>query len=542
MLEPVGPPQRDAASSLLKSTAIAVGALVIMLWPYRSLVPMWDGWIYSDCLIDMPGIAFRCAGHPALAWTAPMSLGKVWTSPDMIATFAPSLLLAVVAICGWARMVQKVLAGPSSAAALERGALVIACAVNPGILSTVLQPNVDMAVLAWGMWLFDGIAGDSILQTIIAGTLLCFSKETGVIIYGVGALVLLASRAKHRRVYRDALLLAVPVAIFVATVFLPKLLTTGDSQTIWGVSGKSGMQTLIHGFQPLNLISRHLLNYVLLVTVLQFQWIATLACVLGIVVLVRTHRLTWLDALPVTPGRRVLLTAGLSYAAITTFRTYSNLRYFALFLPFVWLAALVIARRIGIAPRMRVLAVALSIPCLIVSAWWSVDPVSRVVFGTFPLGRDRMFDMTSISHDCCGHGMDPLVYSLQYTALSRVQDRAMADLRPSDTLNIVMTRWAWLTPFDRTTSLRTIDRQRGVVAPVWPAESLAVGRPGPEHAWYLEAPNMQDSSASVARYYQPTGVVRTYDAAGARLRFVELHRLPGANQRPVPRNTSRTLP
>lgn len=470
-----------------------------------------------------------------------MSLAKLWAPRGTMSIFLPSLLLGAVAIWGWARVVGKVLPGPSFVR--ERGALVIAGAVNPGIVSTVLQPNVDLAVLTWGMWLLDGVASGRLTQTIVAGTLLCFSKETGVIVYCVGALVLWIGRAGQRNWIRDALILSVPIVIYAAAVFAPKLLVNGDAPTIWGVTN-SGEMAMMRYFQPLNLWSRHLLNYVLLVTVLQFQWIASVALFVGLAALIRARGFARQDLFPRTAGRRVLLTAGLSYAALTTFRTYGNLRYFALFLPFLWLAAVVVARRAGVPGRMRTIAIALTIPCLMISARWSVDPISRAVFGSFSIGRDRMFDMTSISHDCCGHGMDPLAYNLQYAAFSAVLDRAMSDLRPSDTLNIVMTKeeWGgWFTPLDRLTSMRTIDDVHGIRPPIIAAESLAVGRPGPDHVWYLETPHMKDSSANIARFYRATGLVRTYDASGARVRLVEMRRLPGADWPSTPSWSSRYL-
>lgn len=128
---------------------IAFALLALILWPYRSMVPMWDGWVYARCVLDAPIIALRCAGHPALAWSAPMALAKFVTWQRITPTFVPNLLFAAVSIAGWARLLTRVL--PEAEAATERSALVLLFALHPGVLSTVLQPSMDLAILAWGL-------------------------------------------------------------------------------------------------------------------------------------------------------------------------------------------------------------------------------------------------------------------------------------------------------------------------------------------------------------------------------------------------------
>lgn len=506
--------------------ALAFAASIAMLWPYRDLVPMWDGWVYTRCVLDAPAVALRCAGHPAVAWSAIMALARFATWPRDNPTFLPGLFFGAVALAGWTRLLRRLL--PDSDASRERIALTFIFALHPGILSTVLQPSLDQAILAWGLWMLDGVAAGAMGQSIVFGTLMGFAKETGVILYGVGAATLWWSRLGQRRYVRDALLLAIPVAAFAAGITLPRLLSLTDALPVWGVSA-TGQLAFLRDFQPLNLWSRHLLNYVLLVTILQFQWIATGAGAFGLLALARTRRLRWELVTPSTPWRRVAVTVCASFAAVTTYRTYSNLRYFAIFLPFAWLGAVMVARRLAVAPRVRLAALAASLACLAVSARWSVDPLSRVVFGTFSIGRERMYDMTRISHECCGHGHDPLAYSFQFTSFSRVLDSAMASLRPGDSLTIARTYWLgwrWLTPLDSTTSMRTVNARHAAYPPIVDAESLAVGSPGPARLWYLEAPFVPDSSASVKRYYRPTGDARVFEASGARIRLVPMQRVP----------------
>lgn len=203
------------------------------------------------------------------------------------------------------------------------------------------------------------------LQVTLAGLLMCFSKETGAVIYGVGAGVLWWSLTKNGRAGRDALLLAIPLVIFVASILLPKALAVTHTLSMWGVTETGGLWFL-GDFQPFNLWSRILLSYAMLVTVLQFQWIATLSISVGLFAMLRAGKFRWKHLTPTSPWRRVALTLCASLAAVTTYHTYSNLRYFALFLPFLWLGAVIVARTLEVAVYLRRLALFVSTCCLFV--------------------------------------------------------------------------------------------------------------------------------------------------------------------------------
>jgi len=165
--------------------ALASVAMAAVLWPYRGVVPVMDGWGFARCIVDAPLVATQCLGHASLGWTSLMAVSKLGTLPGATELFAPSLLFGVIAIAGWARLLDALL--PESDARLERLLLLAIFVLHPGVLSTVLQPNVDVATMAWGMWMLDGVARGSVLQVAIAGGLVAWSKESGVALYGAAA-------------------------------------------------------------------------------------------------------------------------------------------------------------------------------------------------------------------------------------------------------------------------------------------------------------------------------------------------------------------
>jgi hypothetical protein len=506
--------------------SVALGWLLMigLLWPHRGLVPFWDGWVYARCILDEPGIITRCAWHPALAWTIPMLLAKLGALPGATPLFAPQLVLGLVALVGWARLVAAVL--PDDEDRTIRAMLVVALAIHPATLTAVLQPNIDLAVLAWGIWTLGALVRRDVLGMVVFGTLLCFSKETGVLLYGIAAAVCWWSLLRTPSVVRRTVASAVPVVIYAAVVFGPAILAAGQAQTIWGVS--NGSPGFLRDFRPWDLWSKQLLNQAFLVTVLQFQWVPTLGIAVGAGLAMRRGRWSWRDLAPTTGWRCLAWTLVVAFYVITSYRTYSNLRYFTIFVPFFALGAIVLLSHAGVARRTRTVALALWLPCLLASVRWSADPVSRAALGTFSIGAERMFRVTRISGECCGYGHDALAYNLQYTGLGRVLDRAMSQLRPGDSTIVVKTRWlgwAWLTALDPVTQRRTLDEKHGVLPPMIEAESLLVDRARPARVWFVVAPNVPVGPEFLAPTYRQ-GERREVSAGGATLQLIELLRIP----------------
>jgi hypothetical protein len=309
-------------------------------------------------------------------------------------------------------------------------------------------------------------------------------------------------------------------------MFGPGFVNPAHAVPIWGAA--QGTSGLLRNFHPLDLWSRQLLNQALLVTVLQFQWWPSLVAVVGAWLAVRRRHWQWSDLAPTTGWRCLTWTLVISLYVITSYRTYSNLRYFTVFLPFVMLGALVALSQAGVSRRWRTAVVALWLPCLLASVRWSFDPVTRLAMGTFSIGTEQMFRVTRISHECCGNGLDALAYNLQYTAFARVLDKAMMTLQPGDSTIIVKTRWlgwAWLTALDPKTSRRTLDEQHGYLTRMIEAESLLVDGSRPARVWYLWAPNVPLALDFAFPAYR-VGEHRTVTASGATLQLTELIRNP----------------
>ena len=87
-----------------------------------------------------------------------------------------------------------------------------------------------------------------------------------------------------------------------------------------------------------------------------------------------------------------VLTLLLGYL-LTSYRTWSNLRYFALLYPLLALLAFAALLRLGMTERLRGAVIGAIVGLFLLASYRSVDPVSRTVYGTFSIGERQMYRM-----------------------------------------------------------------------------------------------------------------------------------------------------
>ena len=501
---------RSAAALVLLAAAAVVAWLLTSRVGY---VPMWDGFVYAEAIADAvawpPSLgALRLAGHASQAYAA-VAVAFQALAPG---TFWPLLLLNAVflllACVGFHRLLR--LAFPDPAYRLERALLTAAFAVQPSLLAAVVQPGLDLPVVPGFIWCTVLMMEKRWLATILVGIVVAFTKETAVLLYAV----LLATYAlwtlvrtpgplgtRLGRVLRLAPL-AIPGVVFGLYLVWRRHSAPAGDPVVWNAGTAMIGQSLVRQLLVPR-IDRYLASFLAMMGVLNFAWIATGFIAAGFVAYARRLKRTaaardaWraiLDAIGSNIGFLVLLTASSAYA-LTRFATYANSRYVLPIIALVYvlfLAALFtcVARA---AIRRGVLGVFALL--LVGSTVRTVDPISRALFGTFPIGDRELLRMTSITHECCGSGRDQLVYNLEFTTLEALTSDAFAALAPNDSTLIVIpdsTDWFVATRLDRVTHRRTVRREGALTPRVVEDDSVsrspAVIAPSAS-TWFVALPN-----------------------------------------------------
>jgi len=180
---------------------------------------------------------------------------------------------------------------------------------------------------------------------------------------------------------------------------------------------------------------------------------------------------------------------------LTSFRTWSNLRYFALIYPLLLMLAYAALVRLGARATLRAVVMAAVTLLFALATMRSVDPVSRAVYGTFSIGDREMYRMSSITGEFGGPGRDELVYNLEFTGFHHLQNAFFAQLRPGPTTWIGTARsvrwniWSQLNP---ETALRTLSRSQVLVPRYTDEIDLATMPDKPKDVYFLEFSNHPD--------------------------------------------------
>ena len=511
-----------------RGLAFLIVAIVVLaiLWPERSYVPIWDGRVYADCAVNAAqhGLSMqslRCAGHPSQGYAVFLALSQLVRLGDVRLLFAVNALLGIGALLCIRVMLARLFPGGAFARALDL--LTLACAVHPVVLSTLLQVNVDFGVYVFFFAALAALVWRRYVLVAIAGVLLCFSKETGTLVYGVmiGLWVLFewapAAESVMARVRRLFPLwpTVVPLALFAFHV----LTFTGvrHETAIWKQGWQRGP---LDGFVWFDFSEPVFRSYAAGILVLGFMWVVT--AIIAVDLIVGGTRMVRRQSSREVPGADrhllsylIVLTALIAYL-LTSFRTWSNLRYFSLLYPLLVLFSFVALARLRAWPLVRNGMMAAMTLLFALATVRSVDPVSRFVYGTFSIGDRAMYRMASITGEYRGPGRDQLVYNLEFTGYDAVQNTLFRQLRPTDSTAIATgreARWNIFSPLNAVTLRRTLRLQDVVVPHYWDDESL---RAAPESArphelWYLDfsyRPDADTSRQTLAGIYRETAIVR----------------------------------
>jgi hypothetical protein len=504
----------------------AIGAVfALLLFPEFGYVPIWDGRVYADCAITAAanGISFetlRCAGHPSQGYAIFLALSQVAQLGDVSLLHLTNTFLGLVALASIRVVLATVFPAPALARQLDFVAL--ACAVHPVLLSTLLQVNID-----FGVYVFFFAALAALLRrryglAACAGVLLCFSKETGVLVYALMLALhalLVTLGGEGTPIQRIRRLAAMPIAAAPLVAFGVHVVwwnSTHVQPAIWKHGWQQGP---LDGFKFFDLSEPIFRSYASGIFVLGFMWVVSgiLAADLAIGGVRIARRLPDREV-PGADGRTLayvsLLTTVLAYA-LTSFRTWSNLRYFALLYPLLLLLAFAALLRLGMPARVRAGILA---GVVLLFSWASLrsdDPVSRLVYGTFSIGDRPMYRMASITGEFAGPGTDQLVYNLQFTGFADVQNALFRRLRPTDSTVFVASRtvrWNLWSPLDARTLRRTLERRTPTVSPRYMDEVVfAAQRDRPREAWFLDFSNHADGDRaleSLGTIYREDAIVR----------------------------------
>ena len=421
--------------------ALALYAATVLA--YLDFVPIWDGLAYSrDCLVKaVTGpfslMSFNCFAHPTMAYVLLLALPQYLDPGNVALLHLTNMLLGMVSIVALHFVLRRLL--PAKQLWPERVLVTAIYAGLPLFLANTLNMTPDFGVLVFFLLTLALLLHRRLALAAAAGVLLVFSKEVGVLLYGVMlasfcyfyvARAQLAGREKLRALLGRWPLGIAPV-LFVS-FYVYKATVAGP--LLWTASETAKPANLLRAFTSFSLLDLSFLGNVRGIFLLNFNWILTLPVAALVIWRVVQFGCGLRRGAPShAPARElgyVLTLFFVVFLLLTRFPTYINLRYmlpvYPLLLLFFIHALCVFLRN----HKLRVALLAVTLVLIFASNFWTFDPLSKKAYGTFRFGSREMINMTRTTGECCGYGRDQLVYNLQYTRLDSVMTKIFQHLKP----------------------------------------------------------------------------------------------------------------
>lgn len=437
--------------SFLKDIARFLGVILpflIMVAPHTDFIPIWDGGFYAEGILksvrdNIDVWALNIADHPGIGSLLVPALFVKLAGGQLWGLHVGNILLGIVATTSFLCIVDALFAELSKA---ERCAIAVVFSSMPVVAANSINTNLDFGTLVFFVLFLSLLVQRCFWFAALAGGMLVLAKESGVIVWAITLatylFTLLLERARPlKQKFKELLRLSPAFLSIIVLIGYVAIRIQRNQGILWAGLGMQGNGTphalrLPFEYDPV------FQAYVATIFSMNFMWVPSIFIILGFVAF-GISKLFRSGVFQIT--HRGALITGLTCAlllALTTFRTFTNARYFLPLFPVLILAFAHALQGLIRSSRARLLILTTTSALFLVSAFRTIDPISRRIFGTFEFGSHSMLDVTSITKECCGRGRDQLVYNLEFTHLDHLVNMIYSDLRPSESQPLVVAELA----------------------------------------------------------------------------------------------------
>ncbi len=401
-------------------------SLIFVSFPatHMDFIPFWDGWeFFRHCYQGAASDGnFRCFGHNALAPSALYGLTQLAAPGNQHLVYILNMALGLLAIAFFRALLSHFFGDRLTRT--ERNLVAFLVGFNPILYAHILQPCLDYPLTLFFIVFLFTLVKRKYVATACVGTVMIFTKEPGVALYGatvaVHFLLLVLPRPfrfDFRPFYRRGYwVLFIPVLLMAVYVGVyPPQVNAGS----WPKVFRSLVAfDLGSGFLHGQLLSAFVIN---------FSWVPTAIVLLGGMVRTGLALVESGSLKPRSPGftkGKEAAFVAISLLLLTYLMTRvdfaNNPRYLLPLFPLLILLSADALLTLLPRRRLRILALAMMVSLVHVSSYRTLDPAAKRFFGTFAFGEHQMLKMTRFNELCsemvdCPPGRDQLVYNLEFT-------------------------------------------------------------------------------------------------------------------------------
>jgi hypothetical protein len=483
--------------------AILLTIFIISPIFYFSYVPMWDGFLYADCYIQSAqSYTPYCYGHSAAFNNAIFTLSQKIAFGDPRTIYIFNIILGVLGLVCFFKLLKHLF--QDSLSESEIVLITFLFGFNPIFMAHIIQPSLDYAMPIYGIILLLCLFKKQFGLASLAGLALCFTKETGVMLYFVTiflyAVIFIWGSSKSLKnnlaiKAKNSLLLLIPLPIFVNYAM---------SNSLHGHLSKN-LPDFIKEFLTFNASNEWFVAQFKSIAIINFTWIMTISALFGIAhSFVRAIQKRKFPDFFISMREREMIFFFTSALLILWFNTRvefsaNNPRYMLPLLPFlIILFAYSVIQIINKTVRCRLILTLLIF--VYTSCFTVIDPVSKWAFGMLDFGGRKILNVRVNDYFI---GRDQLVYNFQFSALDFLTKKIIRQYG-LNSIYVANSRASFLSfidfsRFNKKTHQRTLldplDKQNGpdlVNVRFLEAES-AIKDPNIQEFYFLEYPGKDNT-------------------------------------------------
>jgi len=511
---------------------LITAAHVVAKLPYLDAVPRWSSGIYYEILaravvtLDFSthdlATTYRLADHPSHAYSMYLAVGQIlaagWSraglpTPATLRYVAVNVEDLLLAACGvwffWLLVVRLFPALPRAQAVL----LTLCFAFNPLVFAHGLGPNTDLPITVALIVALAAFAMDRPVLVAFAGLWMCFSKESGALMYGELWGLLVALYVVQRigppwrtlaasLLVRRVLMPLLPLVLYVAYLRSTSPLAWVERSSAWNdtadpvLSPAFGLSSI--QFET-GLVSALLHNW---------NWIATLAFVALL-----AKRQVWpriaqpsTDEATASLLRVIAWLFAFNVAFACLYIKDNHPRYYAPLIPLMLVLFYYALSELVASTRVRTAVLAVFFAVSFAQIWASLDPVGNAIWGTFKIGDRKVM---LVQRGLQGQA-DGMIFNAQHQAVSRLYTRLnkvvfAGGQRPTLIFGI---DHAWVINYahhglrlDERTAEYTYER-RGSFVPDTRTIGQIEATTAPAHAVYVALPWLESPTVTLQKLQQ----------------------------------------
>jgi hypothetical protein len=393
---------------------------------FFSFVPIWDGWQFSRCyMVAVTKETLDCYRHSAFLHTFLFSLTQRIDLGNFRLIYTLNLLFWIFGLVSFRSLVQYLFGPRLSPTNLTL--LTFCFGVNPVFMVQIIQPSLDFTLPILLVMVLLFLFNNRFVYAAAAGILMVFTKESGFMLYGIGVFLFIPLMIfDDPSLLKDKINFVKKLSVLIVPILLFVIYMVTVPHTQIGHSWTQGIMKMFRFY----LLNKIILAQLVSLLVINFNWVVTAIILINVIVMCASY----IKSLNRNADVRTAFSG--KYDGIYFYVIFIAIIYFLTRIPFVnnprymlpALPVLIIlfgASLVRVLRKQKIITVALTaiLVLLTASSFRTIDPVSKIIMGTFKFGSHDMLRMARFDPPIHGYGRDHLVYNFEFTQFHYITEK-----------------------------------------------------------------------------------------------------------------------